>query len=169
MNHFNFKSLAFYGVAIGSVLLLFKIVTAYGENNLKAPSAINGRYRLTLAENLPLCEKSDTLILNIQQSGIYFNASLLPATANADTDERRSLSGILRNQQLSLSGTVDRSILCNISRPQNDSINLVTIQMQLVNGGSMTGQLAVNGISQTQKFTATPQKVEEKSQKLNSH
>ncbi|QFS47250.1 hypothetical protein GXM_04740 [Nostoc sphaeroides CCNUC1] len=53
MNHFNLKSLIFYGVAISSVLVLFKTVTVYGENNLKAPPAINGRYRLTLSENLP--------------------------------------------------------------------------------------------------------------------
>ncbi|MBC6435921.1 hypothetical protein FM036_43120, partial [Nostoc sp. HG1] len=51
----------------------------YGENNLKAPPPINGLYRLTLSENLPNCEKSDTLTLKIQQSGIYLNASVLSA------------------------------------------------------------------------------------------
>ncbi len=170
MNHFNFKSLTFYGVAISSVLLLFKVVTAYGENNLQAPPAINGFYRLTLAENLPLCEKSDALILNLQQSGIYLNASLLPANTNADINVKHSLTGMmLRNQQLNLSGTVDRSILCNISRLQNNQINSVTIQMQLVDRGKITGQLTISGILQNLAFTATPQKAQEKSQKLNSH
>jgi hypothetical protein len=170
MNHFNFKSLAFYGVAISSVLLLFKVVTAYGENNLQAPPAINGLYRLTLAKNLPLCEKSGALILNLQQSGIYLNASLLPASTNADIDVKHSLTGImLRNQRLSLSGTVDKSILCNISPLQNHPTNSVTIQMQLVDGGQMTGQLTISDISQNLGFTATPQKSQEKSQKLNSH
>ncbi|MHC5599748.1 MAG: hypothetical protein ACYTXC_28090 [Nostoc sp.] len=158
MNHFNFKSLAFYGVAIISVLVLFKTVSAYGEKNLKAPPIVNGRYRLTLAENLPNCEKSDTLTLNIEQSGIYLNASVLPANANADTDEKHSLAGILKNQQLNLSGKVGRSILCNIPQPQNDPLNSVTIQMQLVDKGSMTGELTVNGIPKTLKFTAVPQK-----------
>ncbi|MEH2055865.1 MAG: hypothetical protein V7K97_06795 [Nostoc sp.] len=158
MNHFNFKSLAFYGVAIISVLVLFKTVSVYGENNLKAPPAVNGRYRLTLAENLPNCEKSDTLTLNIEQSGIYLNASVLPANANADTDEKHSLAGIFKNQQLNLSGKVGRSILCNIPQPQNDPLNSVTIQMQLVDKGSITGELTVNGIPQTLKFTAVPQK-----------
>ena len=158
MNHFNFKSLTFYGVAIISVLLLFKIVSAYGETNLKAPPAISGRYRLTLSENLPNCEKSDTLTLNIQQSGIYLNASVLPANANVDTDEKHSLAGIFRNRQLNLSGKVGKSILCNIPRPQNDPLNLVTIQMQLVDKSNMTGQLTVNGIPQPLKFTAVPQK-----------
>lgn len=36
MNHFHSKSLVFYGVAITSVLILFKIVTLYGEK--KPPS-----------------------------------------------------------------------------------------------------------------------------------
>ena len=132
MNHFNIKSLAFYGVAISSVLLLFKTVSVYGENNLKAPPPVNGRYRLTLAENLPNCEKSATLTLNIEQWGIYLNASILPANANPDTDEKHSLAGIFKNQQLNLSGKVSRSILCNIPRPQNDPVNSVAIQMQLV-------------------------------------
>ncbi|MEH2078767.1 MAG: hypothetical protein V7K89_01765 [Nostoc sp.] len=158
MNHFNFKSLIFYGVAIISVLLLFKTVSAYGENNLKALPPISGRYRLTLAENLPNCEKSDTLTLNIEQSGIYLNASVLPTNAKADTDEKHSLAGIFRNQQLNLSGKVGRSILCNIPRPQNDPLNSVTIQMQLVDKAKMTGQLNVNGIPQPLKFTAVPQK-----------
>ncbi len=35
MNDFNFKSLGFYGVAIASVLILFKGVTAYGESHSK--------------------------------------------------------------------------------------------------------------------------------------
>ena len=158
MNHFNLKSLTFYGVAITLVLVLFKTVTVYGENNLKAPPPINGRYRLTLSENLPNCEKSDTLTLNIQQSGIYLNASVLPANANVDTDEKHSLAGIFRNQQLNLSGKVGRSILCNIPRPQNDPLNSVAIQMQLVDKSNMTGQLTVNGIPQPLKFTAVPQK-----------
>ncbi|MEH1896296.1 MAG: hypothetical protein V7K94_13540 [Nostoc sp.] len=165
MNHFNFKSLAFYGVAIVSVLLLFKTVSVYGENNLKAPPAVNGRYRLTLSENLPNCEKSDTLTLNIEQSGIYLNASVLPANAKTDTDEKHSLAGIFRNQQLNLSGKVGKSILCNIPHSQNDPLNSVTIQMQLVDKGNLTGQLTVNDIPQTLKFTAVPQKAEEKSQK----
>ncbi|MEH2070981.1 MAG: hypothetical protein V7K47_22950 [Nostoc sp.] len=168
MNHSNFKSLAFYGVAIASVLLLFKTVTAYGEDNLKAPAKVSDRYRLTLAENLPNCEKSNTLILNIEQSGIYLNASLSPTNANADTDKKHSLIGILRNQQLNLSGKVNSSTLCNIRHSRNEPLKSVTIQMQLVNRGSTLGQLTLNGIPQTLKFTAVPEKVQE-SQKSNSH
>jgi len=169
MNHFNFKSLVFYGVAISSVLLLFKTVTAYGENNLKAPPKVSDRYRLTLAENLPNCEKSDTLILNIEQSGIYLNASVLPANANADIDEKPALIGILKNQQLNLSGKVNTSILCNIPKSQKDVLNSVTIQMQVVERDSIAGQLTLNSIPQTLKFIAVPETVEEKEKKSNSH
>ncbi len=169
MNYFNFKSLAFYGVAITSVLVLFKTVTVYGENNLKAPPKVSDRYRLTLAENLPNCEKSDTLILNIEQSGIYLNASLSPTNVNADINEKHSLIGILKNQQLNLSGKVNTSILCNIPQSQKAPLNSVTIQMQLIETGSIPGQLTLNGIPKTLKFTAAPEKIEEKSQKFNNH
>ncbi|MBH8562043.1 hypothetical protein I8748_07630 [Nostoc sp. CENA67] len=169
MNHFNSKSLAFYGAAIGLVLLLFKVVTAYGEQNLKAPPVVNGRYRLTLAENLPNCEQPSPLLLNIQQSGIYLNASLLPANANANTEKQHSLTGLFQNQQSSLSGKVDGNILCNTPVAQSDRNKLVTIQMKLVDQGKITGQLTVNGISQSLGFTAMLQKDQEKSQKSNSH
>ncbi|WP_138503027.1 hypothetical protein [Nostoc sp. PA-18-2419] len=168
MNYSNFKSLAFYGLTIASVLLLFKTVTVYGENNLKAPAKVSRSYRLTLAENLPNCKKSDTLILNIEQSGIYLNASVSPTNTNANTDEKYSLIGILRNQQLNLSGKVNSSSFCNIRHSQNEPLNSVTIQMQLVNRGSIPGQLTFNGIPQTLKFTAVSEKVQE-SQKSNSH
>ncbi|MCC5639424.1 hypothetical protein LC593_27095 [Nostoc sp. CHAB 5844] len=169
MNHLNVKSLTFYGVAIGSVLLLFKTVTAYGENNLKAPPVIDGRYRLTLDTNLPSCEKADSLVLNMQQSGIYLNASLLPVNLNADTEPQLSLTGILENQQVSFSGKVDPEILCHHSNSQNHVSQSATMQMQLIGQGNMTGQLTVDGIPQTIKFTATKQPTQEKSQKLNSH
>jgi hypothetical protein len=68
MNHLSLKSLAFYGVAIGSVALLFKVVSAYGETNLKAAPAIGGSYRFD-AKSLPECLKSDSLVLTIEQSG----------------------------------------------------------------------------------------------------
>jgi hypothetical protein len=173
MNHFNFKSLAFYGVAIGSVLLLFKTVTAYGESNLKAPATISDRYRLTLAENLPNCENLKDLILNIQQSGIYVNASLLSAKSNvtnsANNQHKNSLSGILNHQQLNLSGKIDRSILCQIAPPQDTSAHSAIIQIQLKDPRSLTGQLTINGISQSLGFTAVPQTSQEESQKLKNH
>jgi hypothetical protein len=159
MSHFNFKSLLFYGVAIGSVLLLFKVVTAYGEANLKAPKPIDGDYRLSLAQK-PNCPKSEDLVLTIQQSGIYLNGFLLPARTNAQmaaaTEEKPSLSGILRNQQLSLSGTLASSIFC--SKPVSESGNVVTIQSQLL-GENLEGKLSLSGSEikfTAQKLAPTP-------------
>jgi len=68
MSHFNFKSLTFYGIAITSVLALFKVVTAYGESNLNASTSINGRYRLSYTQ--PNCRQANALLLTIEQSGI---------------------------------------------------------------------------------------------------
>ncbi|MDZ7963248.1 MAG: hypothetical protein RMY34_36250 [Aulosira sp. DedQUE10] len=173
MNHFNVKSLAFYGIAISSVLLLFKIVSAYGETNLKAPRVINGHYRLAFGENIPNCGKLDAPSLNIQQSGIYVNASLLPTNTSSETttsnEKNHSLSGILKNQHLTLSGKIDSSVLCNIASTQNAPTHSATMQMQLLDKGDFTGQLTVSGISQNIKFTAIPQKEMEKLQPSKSH
>lgn len=113
--------------------------------------------------------ESYQLLFNIQQSGIYLNASLLPANANADTDKQHSLTGLFQNQHSSLSGKVERYLLCNTPVSQSDRNKLVTMQMKLVDQGKITGQLTVNGISQSLGFTAMLQKNQEKSQKLNSH
>ncbi|MBD2169483.1 hypothetical protein H6G04_34555 [Calothrix membranacea FACHB-236] len=173
MNHFNVKSLAFYGIAISSVFLLFKTVSAYGESNLKAPPVINGSYLLTLDEKLPNCNQTDTSILKIQQSGIYVNASLLPTDANSENDtsdeKTHPLSGILRNQELNLSGKIDGSALCNIASTQNAPFHSAKMQMQLLDKGNFTGQLTVSGVSQNFKFTAIPQKAQEKSQSVKKH
>lgn len=159
MGHFNFKSLAFYGVAIGAVLLLFEVVTAYGEANLKAPAPIDGRYRLSYTQNLPKCPKSDALVLTIQQSGIYLNGSLLPAQTNAQqptsAEEKSSMTGQLINQQLSLSGTVPRSTFCIKAVPQanDNSSSSVRIQSR-VEGKNLEGKITLNGIPEAIGFTA---------------
>ncbi|ALF53944.1 hypothetical protein ACX27_15520 [Nostoc piscinale CENA21] len=168
MNHLNVKSLTFYGVAIGSVLVLFKTVTVYGENNLKAPPVVDGRYLLTLATKLPSCETANSLVLNMQQSGIYLNASLVTVNANAET-EKPSLTGILKNQQISFSGKVDPKILCLDSNSQINSNQSVVMQMQLIDQDKITGQITVNGIPQTLRFTAAKQSTPEKSQKVTPH
>jgi hypothetical protein len=111
MSHFNLKSLTFYGVAISSVVILFKIVTVYGEKNLKAPPAIQGAYRIP-TQHLSHCLKADELTLKLEQSGIYLSGFLLPSFAqNAspkNTDEKPSLSGKWQNKNanVTLSGLV---------------------------------------------------------------
>lgn len=151
-NHFKFQSLIFYGVAIGSVLVLFKVVTAYGESNLKAPAPISGSYRLSLAQNFPNCPKSSNLVLDILQSGIYLNGSLLPADSNTQpeiSDEKTPfLTGQFSNQKLSLAGTVPSSTFCNRSASQP-----ISIQSQ-VQGKNLEGQITLNSTPQAIAFTA---------------
>ncbi len=107
--HFSPKSLIFYGCAIGSVTLLFSLATAYGEANLKAPYPIDGRYPLSVS-SLPKCLQAQSLVLNVQQSGIFLTGSLLPNPAPERSvqmaRDRPSLTGNWRNQQLTLGGNV---------------------------------------------------------------
>jgi hypothetical protein len=166
-NHFNFKSLAFYGIAIGSVLILFNVVTAYGEKNLKAPAPIEGRYRLNLAQNLPNCPQSPDLALDIQQSGIYFNGSLLPANTDAAkakaSQKRPTITGKMSNQKLSMAGIVPGSTLCNSQASQQ-----IDIQSQ-VDGKTLKGQIALAGIPKAIEFTAQQEAPAQASQTSGSH
>lgn len=166
-SHFNLKSLAFYGVAISSVLLLFKVVTAYGESNLKAPVAIDGRYRLSFMPNVPNCLKSSSLVLIIEQSGIYLNGSLLPAAPNTQTtvppDGKPSLTGLLSNQQLDLSGTVPSSASSALC-----STNTVKIQSR-VEGKNLEGKIALISIPQAIEFTAQKEMPVQPAENSSSH
>jgi hypothetical protein len=106
-NHFSLKSLSFYGGAIAFVVVLFSVVTAYGEANLKAAQKIDGRYQIP-AQALPGCLKSEQLILLVQQSGVYLTGSLLAAetfdTLGRRAAERPAMTGKWDNQRLTLQG-----------------------------------------------------------------
>ena len=167
MKHFKSKSLAFYGGAIAAVLILFNVVTAYGEKNLKASPPIEGRYRLKLAQNLPNCPQSPDLALDIQQSGIYFNASLLPANidpAKAKASQKRpTLTGKMNNQKLSMTGKVPGSTLCNSQAAQEINIQ------SLVDGKTLKGQIALAGIPKAIEFTAQREAPAQTSGNSSSH
>jgi hypothetical protein len=150
--HFNAKSLTFYAVAIAFVVTLFSIVTAYGEKNLKAPPAISGLYPIA-ADALPECLGSQPLVLHVQQSGIYVNAALKPATgaesAAASSEEKHPLSGRFTNQQVSLAGPVATLPKCQSS----DSATSATIQGQFANK-TLTGEIQLSSLPQAIAFTA---------------
>ncbi|HEY9690839.1 MAG TPA: hypothetical protein V6D15_01405 [Oculatellaceae cyanobacterium] len=155
-SHFNLKTLSFYAVAIGSVVILFNVVSAYGEANIKAPPVINGNYRLK-AKNLPECVNSADLILHIQQSGIYLNGSLLPATNDSHVqtiaEEKPSLNGQLQNQQVQLSG----------SAPFLNNCNNPTVEMQgTVDDKNLQGTITLSPSYQKVEFIA--EKVQETKQ-----
>jgi hypothetical protein len=165
--HFNFKSLIFYAIAISSVLVLFKTVTAYGEKNLKPPPQINTRYLLLLEEKLPACSQLEPLSLNIHQSGIYLNGFLSPANAHTPKNSAANeinpfLNGKYQNQTVNLSGHAPVSALCDRaplsqktnSNHQNFSTYPVRLNMKLAQQNHLTGQITVSGFSQTIAFTA---------------
>jgi hypothetical protein len=116
MSHFNKTSLIFYGVAIGSVVTLFSVVTAYGENNLKASLAIGGDYELKI-DPKPDCPNPKPLVLTIEQSGVYVSAALSPkdsdTTASEDFPRLFPLSGEWNQQQLKLAGKVSDLEICH--------------------------------------------------------
>ena len=147
-SHFNLKTLSFYGVAIGSVVILFNVVSAYGEANIKAPPVINGNYRLK-AKNLPECVNSENLILHIQQSGIYLNGSLLPDSNNSHAqtiaEEKPSLNGQWQNKKVQLLG----------SAPFLNNCNNPFVQMQgTVDGKKMQGNFTLSPNSRKIEFIA---------------
>jgi len=154
-NHFNLKSLAFYGVAIGSVLLLFKIVSTYGEANLKAQKSIQGRYLMSLDQNLPDCLELSDLVLDVQQSGIYLNGSLLLAQSNSHkarvSEKRPTLTGKLNDRALQLNGKVPLSAICH--RPVGSAVNAIAISSQ-IQAEKLVGKLSLGRTAREIAFTA---------------
>jgi hypothetical protein len=157
MNHLSLKSLAFYGIAIGSVSLLFKVVTAYGETNLKAPPAIAGNYRFD-PKSLPECLKSDVLVLTIEQSGVYLSGNLRSGgESNTKTTAREKplLTGKWENQGLNLSGTVPNLAGCSIEKTGGGK-SFVKLR-GIVDGDSLSGKISLTDRAAAADFTAKRQ------------
>ncbi|MEG4234214.1 hypothetical protein QUA40_19240 [Microcoleus sp. Pol11C3] len=155
MNHLRLKSLAFYGVTIGLVAVLFKVVSAYGETNLKAAPAIAGSYRLD-AKSLPECLKSDYLVLTIEQSGVYLSGNLRSGRSEGDrektAEEKPSLHGKWETQGLSLSGAVPNLKGCSDSTAtgQNSSVKMRGI----VDKETLKGKISLTDKAAATDFTA---------------
>lgn len=165
MSHFSLKSLAFYGLAIGLVVVLFKAVTTYGTT-MKAPPPIDGRYRIT-TQNLPGCLNSEKLLLIIQQSGVYLNASLVSVKSEEQlakaAEEKPSLTGKWNNQNqtqpLNLTGSFNK-----IKKCENQSVSIRGV----VNGKTLKGQIKLNTTTPLVGFTAEKEETE-KPQKQQGH
>ncbi len=110
--HFNLKSLQLYGAMIGSVLVLFKAVTAYGETRLQAPQLVAGNYQIEL-QSLPECLGTGNINLNLEQSGIYLFGNLLIK------EQEIILDGKFHDGQISLSGKANQIAECEISDAPN--------------------------------------------------
>ncbi|MEG4573618.1 hypothetical protein QUA56_13130 [Microcoleus sp. N3A4] len=155
MPHFNVKMLTFYGISLALVAVLFKVVTAYGETNLKAPPAIAGSYRFD-AKELPECLKSDTLVLTIDQSGVYLSGNLRSGSSQSDrektAEEKASLVGKWETEGLNLSGAVPNLTGCSDSTAtgQNSSVKLRGI----VDKESLKGKISLTDGAAASDFTA---------------
>jgi hypothetical protein len=111
MTLFSAKSIGLYSLAIGSAIVFFNVVTSYGEATLKAPMPVDGNYLIT-AQNLPTCLQQQRLTLNIQQSGMYLNASLTTdrLASNSIGNPRPTFSGRFHDRQVDLSGLIPTNI-----------------------------------------------------------
>ncbi len=155
MKNFSARSLGLYSLAIGGSIAFFLLITSYGEAHIKAPLAITGRYSI-VDRNLPNCLQNKQLLLDLQQSGIYLNASLVENSGNAtSTTTRPTLSGQLSDRQLNLSGPLPIAIC-----PQLTSVRIVGT---IATTGHLQGQIwltnkqsNVQSASETSEFTATP-------------
>ncbi|MEO9125255.1 MAG: hypothetical protein ABI262_11305 [Microcoleus sp.] len=167
MIHLNFKLLSFYGISLAFVAVLFKVVTAYGETNLKAPPAIAGSYRFD-GKSLPECLKSDALVLTIEQSGVYLSGNLRSGSSEGDrvktAEEKPSLVGKWENQGLSLSGAVPNLAGCSDSTAigKNSSVRLRGIleKDSLKGKISLTNRAAASDFMAKREVAAKPQKKE---------
>jgi hypothetical protein len=153
MQIFTAKSIGIYSLAIGGSIVFFQLVTGYGEANSKAPIAITGTYLIT-AQNLPGCLYQKKLALNLLQSGIYLNASLVKNQPKTTTSSNSypTLSGKLKARQLNLSGLLPPEICPQPSRLQ------ITGSIQGDRDRRLQGQLWIAGKSS--EFTATLQPID---------
>ncbi len=149
MSHFNQKSLIFYGIAIGSVVILFRIVIWYGTTYLKAPRSIQGQYGLTLAAT-PQCPQSSPLILTIQQSGIYLSGQLeVLKTDSLPSSAALTLNGKWDAPRVKLEGKL-RAV--NICRQPVDMVEI----SGTFEGSSLGGQIKSPNLPEQIAFRAQP-------------
>jgi hypothetical protein len=168
MNVFSAKSIGLYSLAIGSAIGFFQVVTSYGEANIKAPIAVTGNYLID-AQNLPDCLHQKQLVLKLQQSGVYLNASIVKNTpeSTANKDPRPTFSGRLQDRKLNLSGTLSLEICPQSSQLQIDG-TLAKTSKAIDRPQLLQGQLRLTNrniqSSSPVEFTGTLQPSERTSQ-----
>jgi hypothetical protein len=129
---------------------------------------------LIFGEKLPDCNQPDIAILNIHQSGVYLNGSLLSTNNNTqktyNTEIHPTLSGRYKNKNISLSGQVLNSVICKNANSENkDNYKTVNIQMQIHKQDNLSGQITVSGMNKPIKISATPNQKLDASVKLNNY
>jgi hypothetical protein len=154
MSHFNVKTLSFYGVAISSVLVLFKVVSAYGETNLTAAPKIGGVYQIVESQNLPDCLADKKINLAIEQSGVYLFGNLAEQSEEVQKNDKAEfpLSGDFKNQKIVMSGAGQLA--------DCDADLQLTLQGR-VEKDSLIGTLKEGSNTSAGSFTAQYQEVKE--------
>ncbi len=116
MNVFPVKSIGLYSLAIGGAIGFFHFITSYGEANLKAPISVAGNYIIN-AQRLPTCLQNKQLLLKLQQSGIYLNASLVNKRQEITSikNSQPTFSGRLNVRQFHLTGLLPTTICAQLS------------------------------------------------------
>jgi hypothetical protein len=153
MKNFSAKSVAFYGLSIGFVAILFSVVTAYGETHLKASMPISGDYSFQLSPRQG-CPTENQVNLSIQQSGIYVGASLTNTQMLKASEKKSSkamtLNGQWKNQQLTLEGVVPSTVFCTKLKKYSQN-SLVPIRIQgFFKSSTLSGELLLNSSDQIQ-------------------
>ncbi len=159
MSHFNLKTLSFYGVAISSVLVLFKVVSAYGETNLKASPEIGGIYKIVETQNLPACLAEKQLSLTIEQSGIYLFGNLAEQSIKTEDKSKSTvpLSGDFKDQDIIMSGQGDLpncapalQLTIQARREKDNLIGTIKEGASSTEGGSFTAQYQAEAEKETE-------------------
>ncbi len=149
MNRLNSSYFKFYIIATSSVVLLFSVVTAYGEKNLNPPPKIGGSYKIE-STNLTDCLKDRPLQLMMQQSGIYISGSLQEnqgSNANKSTSEKNlPLKGRWQDGKFSVTGAVTEVEGCDRTQPLTITATVKDKRLEgkiafLINTSDFTAQL----------------------------
>ena len=147
MSHFNQRSLIFYGVAIGAVVVLFRLVTWYGTTHLRAPASIYGDYGLTLGPS-PQCPQASPLVLTIQQSGTYLNGRLEVVDPDRPPDREEGvvlpLKGQWQTPAVNLQGRLAGVDVCGqkLDRVEISGIWTGDTLVGQIRSASLAGQLS---------------------------
>lgn len=168
------KSFIFYGIAIASVIVLFKVVTVYGENNIKARPNINGRYRL-IGAKIRECMSDKPIVLTIQQSGVYLNGDLSDGETKSTSaiKEKLPLKGKWESDRLQLSGFIPAYHICPKGLPvaslsEELSVDIqASVENRKLAGTSpknipIVGQINISKVNDKLNFTTEPYAVNSK-------
>ena len=159
----NVRHILFYIVATASVVTLFNLVTAYALANLKAPLRISGVYEIE-AKSFSPCLKEDSVLLKIQQSGLYLNALIVPISQEKrlSSDETFPLIGHFDAANMTIKGNLSELKGC----PSADAQGQVIIKATAIKGQKIDGVITSGSL--TVPFTAVA-RVEQKSDSKKPH